>query len=304
MNYIIHHDDLDGISSAAIYYLCADLGEMEFIKIDHGDEFDTKKFKEGDTIAILDFSFKPEIMLELQEIVGEDKMVWIDHHKSAIDDANKAGLEIRGLQEKTEGDCKKSGAWLVWEYFNDPEEVEVPAFVEMVSAFDVWDKDSDYYMNGLYLNCLFRTFDETQTDPTFTLYEKLIEDNDNDLWIDILEKGETVFNFIKATSKEIVEKNSQIVEWEGMKCLVGNCSGNGSLSFLAAMDIDGKATEEQYEDIEALITFIWAKDKWTCGMYHGPKGKEKNLDLSLIAKKHDGGGHPGACGFKLKELPW
>lgn len=37
-------------------------------------------------------------------------------------------------------------------------------------------------------------------------------------------------------------------------------------------------------------------------LYHAP-GKE-HIDLSLIAVKHCGCGHKGACGFRVKTLPF
>ena len=305
MFYIIHHNDLDGIASAAVFYLLNDEldslseKEYEFVKMDHGQNIDLEKLKEGDKVYILDFSFKPKIMEQIQEIIGEHNLIWIDHHKSIIDEIDDYGLEVKGLQ-----DCKsqKSGAYLTWEYFSDE---EPPMFVKMVSAFDVWDKKNDHYMNGLLLNSLFRTLDEVQVCPKFPLYKKLMESDDikNSLWQDVLDKGETVFNFIKASSKTIVE-NSEIVEWEGLKCLVGNVTGNGSLSFLHAMDINGEPTEEKYKDIDALISFSWNKKGWGVGMYHGPRGAKNNVDLSLIAKKYGGGGHPGACGCKMEKIPW
>jgi hypothetical protein len=53
---------------------------------------------------------------------------------------------------------------------------------------------------------------------------------------------------------------------------------------------------------DACLGFNWTGKNWRASLYHAP-GKEHH-DLSLIAVKHGGGGHRGACGFVADKLPF
>lgn len=89
MYHIISHNDLDGYGSAYLVRekLTSDGIEKKNINIintDYSKKLDLDQFKKGDTIYITDFSLKPENMNELFH-KGINNIIWIDHHKSALD---------------------------------------------------------------------------------------------------------------------------------------------------------------------------------------------------------------------------
>jgi nanoRNase/pAp phosphatase (c-di-AMP/oligoRNAs hydrolase) len=54
------------------------------------------------------------------------------------------------------------------------------------------------------------------------------------------------------------------------------------------------------EDYDIMIPFCFDGKQWTVSMYT----KNKEIDVSIIAKKYGGGGHKNAAGFQCKELPF
>jgi len=60
-------------------------------------------------------------------------------------------------------------------------------------------------------------------------------------------------------------------------------------------------SKKKYSSAEILI--IWYKEHNTnIFKFSLRRRKTSNIDLSLIAKQFNGGGHPGASGFVLKSL--
>ena len=51
-----------------------------------------------------------------------------------------------------------------------------------------------------------------------------------------------------------------------------------------------------------MMPFAWEPkiNKWSVSLY----SIDPNIDCGSIAKKHGGGGHPGAAGFQCDSLPF
>ncbi len=58
------------------------------------------------------------------------------------------------------------------------------------------------------------------------------------------------------------------------------------------------AFNELMFDYPICIGFVYDGKQYTVGLY------SREIDVSEIAKKYDGGGHKGAAGFVCKELPF
>ena len=84
-------------------------------------------------------------------------------------------------------------------------------------------------------------------------------------------------------------QNSFIVEWEGLKFLALNTPAKSALAFAS------KDVPETGHD--ALLKFSFNGKIWDCSMYHAKHNA--GIDLSIIAVKYGGGGHKGACGFRI-----
>ncbi len=81
-----HGADLDGHCSGAIvkkYF--NDRGMYaNLVPVDYGDSPNWEEISVGDTVFVVDFSFPREVMRELDHTC--EFLIWIDHHKTAIND--------------------------------------------------------------------------------------------------------------------------------------------------------------------------------------------------------------------------
>ena len=118
-----HSADLDGHCSGAI--VRKKYPDVELIGINYGDEFPWEKIP-GNLVIMVDFSLQPfDDMVRLLEM-GD--IVWIDHHKSAIEDYNnhkfstkhvamlnekKAGCELKTIAEEIKSNRDAKGVEIV-----------------------------------------------------------------------------------------------------------------------------------------------------------------------------------------------
>ena len=87
-----HRADLDGRCSGAI--VKAHFPECRMIGMDYGEEMPWTEIYPNEEVYLVDFSLQPfEKMIRLQKLA---QLIWIDHHKSAIADAEAAGWKNGG----------------------------------------------------------------------------------------------------------------------------------------------------------------------------------------------------------------
>ena len=82
MKCIYHQSDIDGILSAAIVF--KKYPHCECIPHGYGREFPMDKINYNEQIFLVDLSLPPYQMKELDR---RSKLVWIDHHRKAIEDS-------------------------------------------------------------------------------------------------------------------------------------------------------------------------------------------------------------------------
>ena len=133
---IYHRVDYDGIFSGCIVKkFLIDSGVDKFPTMlgwNYGDQIPDILNQGHTLIFMVDISFPPAIMNELKAWTG-GKIVWIDHHITAIDSSEKEGYsDLEGLRKIGTAACE-----LCWEYlYNQP----APMIIQRLSAYDVWDR--------------------------------------------------------------------------------------------------------------------------------------------------------------------
>lgn len=93
------------------------------------------------SVWVLDFSFRPEQMVELADRAAS--VVWIDHHKTAVEACGQAMAAHQKVTAVT--DMDRSGARLAWDYMGDTA-LGVPWEVQYIEDRDLWRRalpDSD-----------------------------------------------------------------------------------------------------------------------------------------------------------------
>lgn len=239
--------------------------------------------------------------------------LWIDHHKSAID---SHPLQIPGYRIDGVSACR-----LAWQYWTGAPEAPLPGkewfidrtisepwAVRLAGEYDIFDKrdpDAELFQHGLRSRilsdadwrCMLQLNGKLSVDELERLAETgasglLNPDgtSPNPVVYGLLQNGR-VLQFAKAHENEsIITKLGFTIQFEGLTVLACNHAMFNSHLFAAGLK----------PEHEALLGFKFDGSQWSVSLYHAP-GKEHH-DLSAIAKRYGGGGHKGACGFRVKTL--
>lgn len=114
-----------------------------------------------------------------------------------------------------------------------------------------------------------------------------------ELTVEALLEAGTVLQYAKTKENESIARNLGFtIDFEGLTFLAINAARYNSHLFTAGLK----------PEHDACFGFNFDGKQWRVSLYHAP-GKEHH-DLSVIAVKHGGGGHRGACGFKAATLPF
>ena len=293
---VIHHSaDFDGIFCREIARKF--LPNAELIGWDYGNP--KLPFPEGQ-VYVLDLS--PECFDMSYSDECNSRLIWIDHHKSAIDRfwSSIPGYRIDGVAA-----CR-----LAWHWFSCQPEwkspdtlarkqdfveriVEEPWAVRLAGEYDIWDKrdpNAELFQHGLRSQNLNAIWGIILQEPTPAMGEKRGLD---ELTVEALLDQGRCLQFAKTNENEtIIKRQGFTFEWEGLTWLACNHASFNSHLFTAGIK----------PEHDALFGFRFDGKWFSVSLYHAP-GKEHH-DLSILAVKNGGGGHRGACGFRAKELPF
>lgn len=319
---VVYHDaDFDGLLSGEvckhwIKRLWPD-AELKMFGWDYGREVPSIFFPnkeagdDGPThffptdIYIVDLSVDELMTNELLR----DRIVWIDHHKTAIDkykDVPFKGYRIDGVAA-----CR-----LAWVYFAEiefnrrhqlddgprPEQMPdkkwfvdrkgrngvEPYLLEVAGEYDVWDHRNSTAIPIQYgLKVL-------QAKPHH--WEALIKScfdpldqrfGGGPMWMDIaLEKGEAAMLFIQQQNNELIAKYAHDVKFLGLTFLCINSWRFNSQTFESGL--------KPHHDAMMGWTHV-GNGQFKVSLYGRPE--RQDIDLSVIAANMGGGGHKHACGF-------
>lgn len=282
-NVIIYHKDNDGRCAAAVAYralrIAQDLDIMLF-EMDYDKAF--PQLPENiEKLYLLDFSFGKNTMKKFVDLVGFDKIVWLDHHISAINQL-KEYEKLDG--RRTE---KWSGCMLTWKWFYP--EKEAPYVVSLVDDYDRWqmnygDDTLNFYEYSLGLGL---------SDIEGKVWDELLWLSKDVLKIRIQIGGDLKkhrYNELRELAKNIGIPTTLI--WKGKKytCLKINNSNHKSTSQLG---------EIIYDEMGYDVAWMWyvKKSPKTGKLIKVNHMRSVKVDVSRIAMENGGGGHPNACGW-------
>lgn len=209
---------------------------------------------------------------------GND-FVLLDHHKTALD-LNKYSWSKVKVETNNHKHC---GTELLYLYFKElgVNISKYSEFVELVRSYDTWDWDSKgdllpEKLNRLYYFLGFESF-------TLNMAYKIF--NNEPLFN---KEDEIVLRTIESLDNHYIEEHKTMfdtIDYEGLKVAViftdrcvsklGNviCRENPDIDFCCLVDLN----------------------RQKCSM----RSVEGKADVSVIAKKYNGGGHAQASGFTL-----
>lgn len=264
-----------------------------------------------DAIYIVDLSV--DELMARPEL--RDKIVWIDHHKSAIEkwdrppsNDNPEPTIFKGYRIDGVAACRLCWQWFTFDNgpHGDPRThpsdiytpskqnfidrtVSEPRLIRLAGEYDVWDhRDPDTKALQFGLRSLNHERFSELIDEQFTGNSCM----PNGILLKTIGIGRTIKSYIDQQNAENALKNTCTVRFAGLRFCCLNIGGPGN------SDMVQPAYDPAKHD--ALMVWGYRGDHVSVSMYHAP-GREE-LDLSDIAKQWNGGGHKGACGFRITLL--
>ncbi len=265
-----HHNDADGRASAAIvrralgdHVLCYEMDYNHVVVPWNAVEV-------AGRVVVVDFSLPREQMLRLAD--GRE-LIWIDHHKSALEELADVADRWPGLRRLDEAACV-----LTWRYFfpNQP----VPRAVVLIGDRDIWrwaEPDT-----GAFNEALFHR--NTHVDNT-ELWQRLLDD-DPALLEELIREGRRLREIRLNQTRRLVERFGFEVQFEGYRTLAINVRGNGDLG-------------EHIRSLGYDIAYCYMDQMENGKLLTSVTLYAETVDVSAIARRFGGGGHAGAAGFSF-----
>jgi oligoribonuclease NrnB/cAMP/cGMP phosphodiesterase (DHH superfamily) len=261
-------------------------------------------YADYDSIYIVDLSV--DELMARPEL--RDKIVWIDHHKSAIEkwvnqSPNQYGFQFTGYRIDGVAACRLCWQWFYIQQLDAQDggegrftlpfkqhyigrAVDEPALLSLAGEYDIWDhRDPDAKALQFGLRTLLPHEFEMLIDEQF---KGPFESSSTSFLTQTINHGDLIKSYCDKQNDEYSAAYSHTIKWEGLTFCALNIGQRGNSDLLR-----GGIKPEH----EALFAWRWDGKSVMVSLYHAP-GQE-HRDLSVIATKYGGGGHRGACGFRI-----
>lgn len=284
-----YHNDMDGKCAGAIVYkyykvdrdFYDEIGEdCEFISINYNQDFPFETIRKDEAIIIVDFSLQKDG--DFDKLLSiTDNVLWIDHHKSAIEKHEHLSDKVRGVRKDGISGCE-----LTWNFFYPRD--KMPKMVEMLGCYDVWD----FSAYGDDLNKIQTGTRLYNTKPESSIWYSWLSTGEFELdrIAEVLHKGTTALAYRDSVNASMIKSWSWYTSFEGYRAIVCN-QGSTSSQLFDTVDPD---------TYDIMMPFIFDGKQWTVSIYT----KRDDIDVSEIAARYGGGGHKKAAGFQCAKLPF
>lgn len=280
----ITHVDLDGYAAAALVSIFEE-SKVFIIPMNYGWDFDKDRIRKGEKVYITDLTMDLDTM---KYLVDNYDVYWFDHHVEIVNDTELViGADIPGYRRRSEDEPDKSGALLVWEYFNPGK--EPPRALTLIDAYDIWEHQRHPFI--IEFDRGIRTYDY------FPIGMGKIE-----LWKRIFFEDAFCDEIIdKGTQKWIEEKKENAAKCRFL-CEEFDAFGYRALCMNTPMtDTYLFASKYDPEKHDILMTYYRyskaGKTYWKVSLRNGP-GKDINVQ-ELAHQFIGGGGHKYSSGFSV-----
>lgn len=322
---IIHHNDRDGIVSAAIIHNMIKndyIGSYEKVVIEFSEQNYTKSFDDilpkqyacyYDEVYIVDYSPSSDDDIQWLIDVNNDedvKLIWIDHHASSIKAEEKRpelanivnGIRIDGISaaalcylysigfEEGLQNIKRAHKSKVSPSFARKllYEMNTPSCIIYTHCWDIWDH-SKKSPTPIYFN-----YGNRYDLQTWINRLKLDKVELETLTISDIDKG-------KENYDEIMKSNEKLCSDNGFETTL--TVGGKTYTVFALNKIAGSSMLfgdriEKYD----LVSVFWYSGPDKCFRYSIYSKMRNGVDTSVIAGLLGGGGHPHAAGFRSDEM--
>ena len=282
---IIHHNDMDGRSAAAIAakgcakYFSYALDKIKYIECNYKDEYDYYGMVDKDDLLIIvDYSIDPKILSKIIKDKVGNRVILLDHHESAYNKYKNFKDGYFGIIEFEDDKLRaKSGCELTYEYF-DMKLLIDKRLISLIGEFDTWRHSVTGNKEAVYISYALggHTVDQFLQLITPSLEQRISES---------IAIGKNIYEYNNKLYKEICETYSYETKLKGFEqysCIALNSTSKGSMIF-----------GDNIDKYDICIIYIHDGERYTYGIY------STKINVGKIATSFGGGGHPGAAGFTL-----
>jgi oligoribonuclease NrnB/cAMP/cGMP phosphodiesterase (DHH superfamily) len=266
----LYHNDPDGQCSAAIVRRA--LGKaVQLIGLEIGDPLPWEAIGKAELVVIVDYSLSLE---DMQHIHRRLKLIWIDHHITALDRLSEAMAGVPGQRRVDEAACV-----LTWQTFFPDQ--PVPRGVVYIGDRDIWrhaHAETRPFGEGLY---------QQECNPeNDSLWTALLDDNEV-LVSKLIENGRLLYASRLRGIRNAIGTYGFETTFEGHRTLAINDPGSGDLGEV----VRNSGFDLAYCYVETVRN---GRRQTFVTLYSA------TVDVSAIASKYGGGGHRGAAGFAFE----
>lgn len=270
---IYHKRCEDGFGAA--YAAWKKFGDSaEYIPVGYGE--DIPEGMDGKEVYLCDFCYEvPGAMDHLAKVAK--KLVVLDHHKSTEALVLNAPNHVY--------DATRSGATIAWSYFHP--NTRTPRLMSYIEDGDLY-RYAIPETGDVFAYLVVQPYDFEVWD---TIAKKLEDDTERAA---ILSKAALYNEYFEKLAHLSIEAAKK-VQFEGYECYFATT--------LPWMTMRSYVAHQLYEKMPPFALVVTAHPDGYGVSIRG----NGSVDVSKIAKKYGGGGHPSASGFFIKhheDLPW
>lgn len=273
-----YHDDMDGVCSAQIVKMKHP--EAECFPVDYERGFPWEIVDKNDLVYMVDYGLQPfDKMIELN---SKCNLVWIDHHKTAIEAYNASGVDIAGYR-----DLHLAGCEITWQYLFPDE--DIPIYVQLLADYDTWRRDDMITWRETIepFEIAMLSFPEEEIKPGAKIWNELnaeLAPTRHAIKVfDLIQKGKTIVNFLKKQDAEACKKYAHEVMIGGYCFIALNTPHRGSHQVESVYDTT---------KYDGVCIYRWSGSEYTFSLY----STNSDVNCGKICKHYGGGGHIGAAG--------
>lgn len=271
---VSHKDCFDGLVSSFIARnaLIEEHPDLRIVPMYYSNPVALPEYTPGETIYVLDFSFSGHHLVNYFKDAA--KVVVIDHHGDAIDEILEY-FQTNELPANVELilDTAHSGAGLTWNYFHPAR--TPPKWVMHAQDYDLYQfKDPG---TRAYMQCL------GLIEQTIEGFGEFIQQD----YLSILSNGQILLRKQQAMIDHHLKSDVSIIVWEGYTIPCVN----------VPRYITSAVGEALCKDHPFAMMYFDRGD----GVRHfSLRSKKGGVDVSALAKRYGGKGHPSAAGFDVQ----
>lgn len=282
---VYHRVDFDGLASYCItkaYFKNVAYADVEGFGYNYFDTVEMPDWSKYDKIVLVDISLPVEVMKELHDKYF-DKVIWIDHHITAIQNSEENGYsDLNGSRDISAAACILS-----FKYFF--REDQIPYGISLLGTYDIWDhKSFDWEEEVQPFQLGLNSLVGTNAELLWQRWNSVLFKTNVD---ELIEQGKGIKSYIETQQKSWVEKFAFEVEVDGhLKGIAMLCPMFSSNVFKSVIDgYDVCVVAERNNKIPGTFNVsMYMKNidtDFSCGQY--------------MKDHYEGGGHKGAAGGKL-----